>query len=264
MLVTERNCTDAALVSEPTDSSGWTGPSSAVAPRLRGALVHRYGEHQVSTDFARLVAQADAESKAKQMPPELLGVVGRAWLLLASPLLLVVANQIVHSTGRDLIVQDNKAYLFAWTSAVAALALSQMVSKSLMLIWGRKAILVGATLATLGFAGGYVYIAAKSRQGALASTPERTYELYRTSGRGSFRRTEIIHQRADGTLLGGGRWEPAPYAKTCALVQRLQGQYGFTWVRVLERSRPPGRTELHWPVRREECFSDTPLSSLPR
>lgn len=252
-------------MSEPTDSSDWTGPSSIAAPRVRGALVHRYGEHQVSTDFARIAAaQADAERKAKEKPPELRGVLGRAWLLLVSPLLLVVANQIVHSTGRDLIVQDNKAYLFAWGFGVAALALSQMVTKSLALIWARKAILVGAFLATVGVTGGYIYVAAKSRQNAVVSTPERTYELYRSTGRAPLRRTEILHQRADGTLLGRGRWKPVPYATTCALVQRLQGQYGFSWVRVLERSRPPRRTGLHWPIRREECFSDTPLSSLPR
>lgn len=251
-------------MSEPTDSVGWTGPSSTAAPRLRGALVHRYGEHQVSTDFARFVAQADADLIAKEMPPELRGVVGRAWLLLASPLLLVVANWIVHSTGRDLIVNDNKAYLFAWAVGVVALALSQMVSRSLMLIWARKAILVRAFLATFGVAGGYVYVAEQSRQNAVASTPERAYEFYRSSGWRSSKRTEIFHQRADGTLLTGGRWEPAPYATTCALVQRLEGAHGFSWVRVLERSRPPRRTELHWPVRREECFSDIPLSSLPR
>lgn len=251
-------------MSEPTDSSTWTGPSSTAAPRLRGALVHRYGEHQVSTDFARIVAQADAELNAKEMPPELVGVVGRAGLLLASPLLLVVANWIVHSTGRDLIVQDNKTHLFAWAFGVAALALSQMVSRSLILIWARKAILVSGILATFGVAGGYVYLAAKSRQNAVASTPERTYEFYRSSGWRSSKKTEILHQRADGSLLTGGHWAPAPYATTCALVQRLEGQYGFTWVRVLERSRPPRRTGVHWPVRREECFSNIPLSSLPR
>lgn len=170
-------------MSEPTDSSNWTGPSSIAAPRLRGALVHRYGEHQVSTDFARIAAaQADAERQAKEMPPELTGVLGRAWLLLLSPLMLVVANQVVHATGRDLIVQDNKAYLLAWGFGVAAVALSQMVSKSLALIWARKAILVGAFLATVGVAGGYIYVAAKSRQNAAFSTPERTYELYQSSG----------------------------------------------------------------------------------
>lgn len=251
-------------MNDPTDSSKWTGPSSMAAPRRRGALVHRYGEHQVSTDFARIAAQADAELKAKEWPPELRGVLGRAWLLLASPLLLVVASQIAHSTGNDLIADDNKAYLFAWAFGVAALALSQMVSRSRMLVEARKAILVSAIIATFGVAGGYVYLAEQSRQGAVASPPTRTFEFVRTSGRGILRRTEYIHQRADGSLLGGGRWAPEPYAKTCALVQRLEGAYGFSWVRVRERSLPPRRTGVHWPVRREECFSDIPLSSLPR
>lgn len=253
-------------MNDPIDASKCTGPAeSMAAPRLRGAHVHRYGEHQVSTDFARIAAaQADAERIAKEIPPELRGILGRAGLLLASPLLLVVAALVVHSMGRDLIVQDNKAYLLAWGFGVAALALSQMVSRSLLLVWIQKAILVSALIATFCVAVGYVYIAAKSRQNAAASVPERTYELYRTSGSRAARRTEIFHQRADGTLLTGGRWAPVPYATTCALVQRLDGQYGFSWVRVLERSRPPVRTGLHWPIRREECFSDIPLSSLPR
>ena len=251
-------------MSEPTDSSAWTGPASTAAPRLGGALVHRYGEHQVSTDFARIVARADAELKAKEWPPELRGVLGRAWLLLVSPLLFVVANWIVHSTGRDLIVHDNKAYLFAWGFGVVALALSQMMLRSPVLVWARKAILVGAFLATFCVAGGYVYVAERSRQNAVATTPERTFEFRRTSGWRSSKKTEIFHQRADGSLLTGGRWEHAPYATTCALVQRLDAKYGFSWVRVLERSRPPRRTGVHWPVRREECFSDIPLSSLPR
>ena len=263
MLVTDWNCPDAAVVSEPINSSKWTGPPERMAaPRLRGALVHRYGEHQVSTDFARIsAARADAERIAKEIPPELRGVLGRAWLLLASPLLLVAAALIVHSTGGDLIVEDNKSYLLAWGFGVAALALSQMVSQSLLLVWVRKAILVSAIIGTFCVAVGYIYVAARSRQDAVASAPERTYELYRTTGS---RAARILHQRADGTLMAGGRWAPVPHATTCALVQRLDGHYGFSWVRVLERSRSPRRTELHWPIRREECFSDIPLSSLPR
>jgi hypothetical protein len=44
----------------------------------------------------------------------------------------------------------------------------------------------------------------------------------------------------------------------------LDGEYGFRWIRILDRSRAPSRGQLIWPVRREECFSDIPLSTLPR
>ena len=253
-------------VSDPVDSSKWTGPPEGMAaPRLRGAIVHRYGEHQVSTDFARIsAAQADAERIAKEIPPELRGVLGRAWLLLLSPVMLILAWLLVHSTSRDLIVQDNKVYLFAWGFGVAALALSQMVSKSTLLVGARKAMLVAALIATFGVAGGYVYLAVKSRQNAVASPPERTFELYKSPVRRTHRPIEIEHQRADGTLLAGGYRAPVSYAPSCVVAQRLDGDYGFSWVRVLERSRERGRTGLNWPIRREECFSDIPLSSLPR
>jgi hypothetical protein len=251
---------------EPIDSSRWTGPEDSIAaPRQRGAFVHRYGEHQVSTEFARLAAaQIDADRQAKAIPPELLGVIGRAWPLLLSPLLLLVASSVVRSMGRDLLVQANTGYLIAWSAGVIVIALSQITSRSARLIGIRKAMLVAALLATAGVAGGYIYLAAKSHREAVGLAPERTYELYKSTGRGSFRTTKIYHQRADGTLLLGGYRAPLPYGTTCALVQRLVGEYGFSWVRVLERSRGPERHQLHWPIRREECFSDIPLSSLPR
>lgn len=251
---------------EPIDSSRWTGPEeNLAAPRERGAFVHRYGEHQISTEFARLAAaQIDAERQAKAIPPELLGVIARAWLLLLSPLLLVIAYRIVHSTSRDLLVQANSGYLMAWSAGVIAIALSQITSRFPRLVAIRKTVLVAATVATVGVAGGYIYLAAKSHREAVGLAPERTFEFHESTGRRSFRTTKIYHQRADGTLLLGGHRAPLPYGTTCALVQRLVGDYGFSWVRVLERSRSPGRHQLRWPIRREECFSDIPLSSLPR
>lgn len=252
-------------MSDPIDSSRWTGPpESMAAPRTRGAFVHRYGEHQVSTDFARIAAaQADAERRSKEIPPELRGIIGRAWSLLLSPLLLILAWIVVQMSIRDQIGQDNKAYLFACGFGVAALALHQITSRSLRLVWARRALLVVAIVATFSVAIGYVFIAATSWRNAVASAPERTYELYRSTGRGRMRATEVTHQRANGTLLEGGYRAPVRYAYACTLAQRLTGDYGFTWVRVLERSRSRARTELYWPIRREECFRGTPLSSLP-
>jgi len=51
------------------------------------------------------------------------------------------------------------------------------------------------------------------------------------------------------------------YWPVCTEVQRLQGDYGFVWIRVVDRSRPPVH-EIAWPIRREDCFSNKPLATL--
>jgi hypothetical protein len=45
------------------------------------------------------------------------------------------------------------------------------------------------------------------------------------------------------------------------LVQRLDGDHNFRWVRVLERSQGDG-SNIAWPIRREDCFGNRPVSSL--
>lgn len=162
----------------------------------------------------------------------------------------------------DTIVQDNSLWLIAWGLGAIALALSQLVSRSLFAIAIRKMLLVCAVLTTAIFSIAYVYLGIQSHSQATASAPERAYEMRKSCGRHC---TYSIHQRADGTTLEGtDSSRPVQYASTCALAQRLDGPRGFSWIRVLDRSRAPGRGQLAWPVRREECFSDIPLSSLPR
>ena len=162
----------------------------------------------------------------------------------------------------DAIVQDNFLWLIAWGLGAIALALLQLVSRSLFAIAVRKMLLVGAVLSTAIFSIAYVYLGIQSHSQASASAPERTYEMRRRCGRHC---TYAIPQRANGTTLEGtdsGR--PVQYGSSCVLAQRLDGTRGFSWIRVLERSRAPGRGQLAWPIRREQCFSDLPLSSLPR
>lgn len=231
-------------------------------PRRSGAFVHRYGEHQVSTDFARIAATYADAQRAREVPPELRGVIGRAGLLLFSPVMLWLAWLALRGFVQDTIVQDNSMWLIAWGLGAIGLALSQLVSRSLFAVAVRKMLLVCAVLSTGIFSIAYVNLGIQSHSQATASAPERTYEIPRSCGRHC---TYAIHQRADGTTLegtDGGR--PVQYASSCALAQRLDGSRGFSWIRVLERSRAPGRGQLAWPIRREECFSDIPLSSLPR
>jgi hypothetical protein len=54
---------------------------------------------------------------------------------------------------------------------------------------------------------------------------------------------------------------PLAYWPVCTEVQRLQGDYGFVWIRVVDRSPPPVH-EIAWPIRREDCFSNKPLATL--
>ena len=249
-------------MSDPISSKGWTGDTEAKAAERRFLdRTHRLGEPVYVSDFDRI---ADAEWHARQIPTELRSLLRLACLGLLSPLFLFGAWIAVQMTTREVIGQDNKAYLLAWGFGTAALALAQMVSRSTVLIRPRKALMVLAIAATVAVSGGYIYLASQSRANALASQPERTFELYRSVGSRSFRRTEVTHQRADGRLLEGGYSPPARWAHACTLAQRLTGDHGFTWVRVLERSRSRQRGDLYWPIRREECFSDTPLELLPR
>ena len=246
-------------MSEPISSKGWTGDTDAAIAERR--LAARPGDRVYVNDFDRI---ADPERLPSEVPAELKWLLRLALIALVSPLFLFCAWLAVQMTTREVIGQDNRAYLMAWSFAVAALALAQIMSRSTVLIGLRKALTVLAIAATVTASGGYIYLASRSKATALASRPERTFELYRSVGSRSFRRTEATHQRADGSLLEGGYRPPASWAYACTLAQRLTGDYGFTWVRVLERSRSRERGELYWPIRREECFSDAPLTLLPR
>jgi len=103
----------------------------------------------------------------------------------------------------------------------------------------------------------------RAHANATASTPERTLEIGEYQKSVSSRRSRLVflHQRADGRLMEGGRRKPLPYAPNCALAQRLTGQYGFAWVKVIERSPPPEH-QIAWPIRREDCFSNKPIATL--
>src|SRR5207249_4874051 len=105
----------------------------------------------------------------------------------------------------------------------------------------------------------YDYAAIASRRRVLPMAPERTYEIVRHRSRLP---DYVVHQRVDGSTIEGENIGTAvPYGTTCAEVQRLQGEYGFAWVKVVGKSPPPEH-EIAWPIRREDCFSNKPLSSL--
>ena len=212
-----------------------------------------------ASDYARF---EEAKRIAALIPPEVRSVMHLAMLVLLSPLLLFVGWYVLRTVTQDAIAQDNVWWLIGGGSAVAAIAATQLAWRSTWAIFLRKAILGTALAATAAASVGYVYLGLTSYANAQASAPERTFELARRCGRHC---VATIHQRADGsTLEGSDLSPPLQEARSCATVQRLAGEYGFTWVRVIERSRAPARGQLTWPISREECFSDAPLQSLPR
>lgn len=244
----------------PNDSKRWTGASDPTTRRT-GLFLRRLGDPQYATAYHRF-AEIDRERTA--MKPELTGVVMLALLLIVSPLVLWTAWGLMRALTGDFLVRDNGVYLSGWGGAMVALSIWQIRSRSLRWIPLRKAALVAGIIGTFGLGGAYVYGGVRAHDAAIATAPERTYQLCRSRGRSPFRMTTCHHQRADGSTLEGRRAVvPVAYGSVCALAQRLDGPNGFSWVRVLERSRAPDRGQLTWPIRREQCFSTTPLSKLP-
>lgn len=241
-----------------TDSSKWTGPPDEALAR-RGAFTHRVGEPAFTSDYVRF---QEAERIASLIPLEVRRVIGLAALLLFSPLMLFLAWLLLGAITPDSLGQDNRHWLILWGSVVAALAATQITWRSARAILLRKTLLGLALVATGGASVAYVYLGLTSHSGATASAPERTFEWQVNCGKHC---TTIIHQRADGSTLEGNHvGAPVQEARSCALAQRLNGTHGFSWVRVLDRSRAPGNGQLAWPISGEECFSNEPLSSLPR
>jgi len=247
-------------VSKRISSSDWTGPEELSA--RSGAFTYGAGQHSISTDYQRILA---AERAAAAVPPEVQRIKRWALLVLVSPILLWLGWHFVAAVTRDAMGSNQGHVLILWGLGIAAFAAWQSQSDSKILIGLRRGALMVAFGASVLLAIAYCFVAIDAHANAVAMAPERTFELYKVHGRRPFRHVEAWHQRVNGTNFENGRkGHPLAYATACALVQRLNGPHGFSWVRVVERSRPPARGQLHWGIRRDECFSTIPLSSLPR
>ncbi len=244
-------------MSEPFHASNWTGD-----------LTYRVGASSVTSDYEMLLrAGEERERERRNVPPEVArairATVRLALVVMLSPVLLWVAWLVLRSATRDFLLQDNSYVLLAsgaCTIGMAALLCMSWGGRNLF--WLRKAGLMATLLATVGVSIGYAYLGLSAHTHAATSAPERVFAVYNKSGKGRFERSGSRHQRADGTIIeDGSRVEPWPYAYTCELVQRLNGDYGFSWVRVVDRSQAPAN-EIPWPIRREDCFGEKPVSSL--
>lgn len=248
-------------MADPIHSSGWTGPPESMAAPAR-VFTHRTGEPSATGDYARF---AEAERARAMIPAELRPILNLAGWLLVSPVSLWVGNLVLNWASNDWRVADRSGDLFLWGVAMLMIAGWQFTARSLRLLDLRRLLLSLAIVATVGLAAGNVYLGLRSKSEAIASTPERTFVHFGSRGRGPLRKTIVTFQRADGSFVDGRRsTAPLEYGRSCALVQRLDGPDGYSWVRVREWSRQPASGELAWPIRREECFSNIPLSTLPR
>jgi hypothetical protein len=181
------------------------------------------------------------------------------WLLL-SPITLALGYWVTRFAIRDPFGQDFIGPLCLWGSLAVLTGFWQLGSKSQQLLPLRQLALAAALVATLGVASLYPYAAITAYAQATPSARERTFEIYRCHGRCRYTGGYFVHQRADGTTVEGEYVGPPLAYGRCALVQRFSGNYGFSWVRVLERSQ--AGEQLNWPIRREDCFGTKPVSSL--
>jgi len=238
-------------VSDPSHSSDCTGD-----------LTYKVGASSVSSDYEMLRAQATRELQRRKVPPEIANAIRRTVqlalvVLLVSPLSLWFAWLFVRSATGDLMLRDNSYVLFGWGVLAVGLAVLILISGQGRGMFGlRKAGLTVVLLATIAFSIGYAQRALQAHAHAIASVPDRSFVL------SSRRSSTTVHQRADGTIIETGeRAPPVPYGYHCEVVQRLDGDFGFMWIRVLVRSQRPSR-EVAFPIRREDCFGNKPVSTL--
>jgi hypothetical protein len=235
-------------MSEPIHSEVWTGE-----------LTYGAGQTSVSTDYQRLM-QIEQDAR-RRLDPKVSRIKQLAVIAVLSPLAIWIARWAAGLWIGDAFAQDYSGPLALWTFVVVAFAFSQFISDSRRAIGARLAFLVTVIFLTVVGAGIYGFAAVASHANAIATAPERTFEIHRCRGRcrmGSY----FVHQRANGTTLEGEYvGEPLAEGLTCTRAQRLIGRFGFSWVRVIERSQPPEH-QLFWPISREDCFGNGPVHTL--
>jgi len=238
-------------MSDPTiHSESWTGPQED----LRQPPMDRRPGSWSFGKPGRAAPHLPASGQQRQWAR----LVGFVFL---SPLLLLASWFFVHAASADILWTDQRHWLVLWGLAVIAIGAREVHAGIPAEPAIRSRVLTLLLTATCAFSVWYPYAAISAHSIAVASAPERTFELYfhrRVSHGGDY----FLHQRRDGTTIEGSWAGPAVrYGTTCALTQRLNGDYGFSWIRVIERTAPPAH-EVLWPIRREDCFSRKPLSTL--
>lgn len=210
-----------------------------------------------TTEFERM--------RAQPLPkPQPLTGSQKQWLRLIgaacfSLLFLWGANLFVHGAVKDAFWADNASWLIWWGGGVIIVIARELIagvpSRPLL----RSIVPALVIVATAGFSLWYAVAALSAHARASASRPERTFELTLGCGKNCIYQ---VHQRPDGTTIEGiDVGGPVEEAYSCTIAQRLDGDRGFSWIRVIERSPPPP-SEIAWPIRRQLCFSNIPLAEV--
>jgi hypothetical protein len=233
-------------------SESWTGPIPAQEPAQEAFLGQPWTP--TAAEQQRWCRPSAPSSPATRSWGHLLGAV---FLL---PLLLLGSWQFAHSASPDALWSDRREWLILWGMGIIGIAIREVRAGIPDDPTIRSRVLAVTISATCAFAGWYPYALLTAHSGAMPSIRERTYEVPQTDCTRCA--TYYVYQRADGSTIEGKSVGPAlPYWPVCTEAQRLEGDYGFVWIRVTDRSPPPAH-EIAWPIRREECFSKRPLATL--
>lgn len=231
-------------------SESWTGPPEGPRPDWYWRVFPRaMTKEEVRT------AQANARNMSR---PRANGIVGSlAWL---------VAGGLLHFSSRLSVwmipaipIDVPPVWLLSITSIVGVILLIRTGSRDLSSMTIRVSWLAATVLFTL----------------ALLLPPLTLYS-YAHADQGPKRRMQFVspNTNSEGAVFAfqdGASVETPYYWRSqwhyqrngeCFVVRQYKGPFGFSWIKVLETTPQPTNSELWWTVRREDCFSNKPLSSL--
>ena len=182
------------------------------------------------------------------------------WLFVFSPLAMLAADGLLSLSIADVATAAPDVLGPAAITCLAGLGLCALVHRDIasrVCGWVARAGLVGAVLWSLFHlaTGIQDYRTAEARPVQRA----QVMQVHRGGGGRSFRRTATTFALADGTnvTIRGGVG-----GRNCYAVRRVEGTRGFAWLRIVESPAPLRSGELNWPIPRDLCFSNAPLSTV--
>ncbi|UUR08796.1 hypothetical protein [Sphingomonas glaciei] len=223
------------------------------------APTHAAGQHGLSTAYESAIL---AERRASAGRASFSGQQITALGVLPLAIIPWAADRVVAALIGEPLVSFRIDVGWMLSIAVAAASLWLLVANPPRGEGRRKWLLVAYAGGAAAFAMTTSIATWQSWSHAVAEPPQRAFEFAKRCGKGCWR---PVYQASDGRIIGTGDIKPLPpHAPHCVIVREVVGSRGLRWARVVERSRLRDRKQLHWPVRREDCFSDIPLDSLPR
>jgi hypothetical protein len=197
------------------------------------------------------------------------GIQGKAdgctTLFVFVPLFLLVAHWLARMAISDLLVAAPSlglAVLGLMLFAFALNCLARIGIFSRLCLW---VAIVGGAAVPVGIVA-YLVVAIDAHRSAAVGPAQRAEIVsVKSHGRHSFGATTRFLLQ-DGSLVETDDYAAFGYgaASRCFSVRVLRGANGFAWIRVVDASPVPGPGQLAWPIDREACFSNAPLSALGR